>query len=55
MNESTYLYKDIINTAYNKFITKIKKKLLKIENKNNMMYNLTAILNFINKLNNYKL
>ena len=55
INESTYLYKNIINTVYDKAITKIKKYYSKTENKSNILYNLTAILNSINKLNMYKL
>ena len=55
MNENTYLYKNIINIAYDKIITKAKKYYSKTEDKSGILYNLTVILNFINKLNIYKL
>ena len=55
MNESIYFYKSIINITCDKTTIKIKKYYSKTENKNDMLYNLTAILNSINKLNLYTL
>ena len=55
MNESKYFYKNIINTAYDKIITKIKKYYSKTIEKRNILYNLIVILNSTNKLNMYKL
>ena len=54
MSESTYLYKNIINTTCDKAITKTKKYYSRTEDKKDLLYNLTAILNSINKLNMYK-
>ena len=54
MNENLYFYKHIINIVCDKVRTKIKKYYSKAEDKDDMLYNLTAILNFNNKLNMYK-
>ena len=48
MSESTYFYKDIINTACDKAIEKTKKYYSRTEDKDGLLYNLAAILNFIN-------
>ena len=55
ISESTYFYKDIINTACDKVIAKTEKCYLRTEDKDGLLYNLVVILNFINKLNMYKI